>query len=162
MERALYADYFGIDPQRIDMIHWAVAPPEFAASERALIPGDYICAVGSQGRDYGVLVEAMKSLPGTRLVIVATKEAMRGVARLPDNVEVRASIPLRQASNIIGNCKFMVLPLLGEDVPCGHVTAVAADASEQGDRCDRIDLADYMHDGVAVWPQRRIPPRLPR
>ncbi len=149
MERSLYADYFGIDPQRIEMIHWAVRPPEIPAAEPALLPGDYICAVGSQGRDYGVLVEAMKSLSGIRLVIVATKEAMRGVESIPSNVEVRSSIPLREATNIIGNSKFMVLPLLGEHVPCGHVTIVAAmHLSKAIIATASTGIADYVHDGV--------------
>jgi glycosyltransferase involved in cell wall biosynthesis len=138
----------GIDPQRIEMIHWAVGPPEISAASR-VIPSDYICAVGSQGRDYGVLVEAMKSLPGIRLVIVATKEAMRGVESIPSNVEARSSIPLREATNIIANSKFMVLPLLGQHVPCGHVTIVAAmHLSKAIIATASSGIADYVHDGV--------------
>ena len=149
MERSLYADYFGIDPHRIEMIHWAVRPPQMPPGEPALIPGDYICAVGSQGRDYGALVEAIKGLPGIRLVIVATKEAMRGVSNLPSNVEVRASIPLRDATNIVANCRFMVLPLQGEHVPCGHVTLVAAmHLSKAIIATASSGIADYIHDGV--------------
>jgi len=149
MERALYADYFGIDPRRIEMIHWAAQAPEFSTAQPALIPGDYICAVGGQGRDYGVLVEAMKSLPGIRLVIVATEAAMRGVQSIPSNVEVRSNIPPREATNIIGNSKFMVLPLLGQRVPCGHVTIVAAmHLSKAIVATASSGISDYVHDGV--------------
>ncbi len=149
MEQSLYADYFGIEPRRIEMIHWAVRPPEMSAAEPALVLGDYICAVGSQGRDYGVLVEAMKSLPRVKLVIVATAEAMRGIERIPANVEVRSNIPLREATNIIGHSKCMVLPLLGQHVPCGHVTIVAAmHLSKAIVATASSGIADYVHDGV--------------
>ena len=149
MERTLYADFFGIDPQRIEMIHWAVKPPQPADGERPLVADEYICAVGSQGRDYAVLVEAMKALPSIRLVIVATREAMRGIESIPSNVEVRSSIPPHEATNIIANSRFMVLPLCGRDVPCGHVTMVTGmHLSKAIIATASSGIADYIKDGV--------------
>jgi glycosyltransferase involved in cell wall biosynthesis len=148
MERSLYAEYFDIDPQRIDMIHWAVQPPRLAPGEAPLVAGDYICAVGSQARDYRVLVEAMKRLPQVKLVIVATPASMAGLA-LPDNVEVRMQIPLKEATNIVAHSRFTVLPLRGSQVPCGHVTLVnAMHLGKAVIVTDSIGVADYVQDDV--------------
>ncbi len=161
MERTLYADFFGIDPERIEMIHWAVEPPQPAEGEQALIAGDYICAVGSQGRDYALLVEAMKELPTIRLVIVATSEAMRGIDSIPGNVEVRSNIPPREATNIIANSKFMVLPLSGQDVPCGHVTMVTGmHLSKAIIATASSGITDYVNDDVNGRVVEACDPRL--
>jgi glycosyltransferase involved in cell wall biosynthesis len=125
MERSLYADWFRLDIDRIDMIHWAVRPPEMDPSNPPLIDGDYICAIGSQARDYRVLIEAMRVVPHIRLVIVATAESVQGLSA-PPNVEIRLNIPLSQVQNILAFSRFMVLPLAGSQVPCGHVTLVSA------------------------------------
>ena len=50
MERSLYADYFGIDPQRIEMHSLGRQLPGACRRRSLLVPGDYICAVGSQGQ----------------------------------------------------------------------------------------------------------------
>jgi hypothetical protein len=71
MERELYARYFDLDPARIDMIHWAMHAPS-ATQGRRWSRANYICALGSQARDYPTLVAAMRSLPSIRLVIVGT------------------------------------------------------------------------------------------
>ena len=156
LERSLYAEYFGLDPDRIDVIPWAVEPPRVPSDAGPLVAGDYVCAVGSQARDYAVLLQAMKSLPAVRLVIVATPESMAGLS-VPPNVEVRTSIPYRDAINVIAHSRFMILPLRDSRVPCGHVTLVSA-----MHLCKAIvatgsaGIADYVQDGVNA---RLVPPR---
>jgi len=41
-------------------------------------------------------------------------------------VEVRVNLPLDRTMAVLRDSRVMVLPLLGEDIPCGHVTLVAA------------------------------------
>ncbi len=125
MERQLYARHFDLDPTRIDMIHWAARPPTLDAGAAPLILGDYVCALGSQGRDYATLIAAMRILPAIKLVIVATAESLAGLA-IPGNVEVLIGIPLAQAMNVLQHSRFSVVPLRGTEVPCGHVTLVSA------------------------------------
>ena len=125
MERQLYARHFDLDPERIDMIHWAARPPRVDPGTAPRVPGDYACALGSQGRDYATLIAAMRTLPAIRLVIVATSESLGGLA-IPDNVEVLIGIPLAQAMNVLQHSRFSVVPLRGAEVPCGHVTLVSA------------------------------------
>ncbi len=148
VERTLYSSYFDLPIERIDMIHWAVRPPQLLEGEPPLVPGDYVCAVGGQGRDYGVLVEAMRTLPNVRLVIVASRAAMAGLG-IPDNVEVRLDTPVAEATNIIAHCRFMALPLRDAEVPCGHVTMVPAMHLGKAIVATRSSgIADYVQEGV--------------
>jgi len=125
LERKIYADHFDLPLDRFDMLYWGVQPPTVDRNTLPLEHGDYICALGSQGRDYKTLLRAVKSLPRLRLVIVATPESLVDV-EIPANVTVRTNVPLAQAMNILAHCRFMVLPLKGSQVPCGHVTIVSA------------------------------------
>jgi glycosyltransferase involved in cell wall biosynthesis len=147
-EREIYARYFDLPIDRIDMIHWAVRPPAIGVDEPALIAGDYLCAVGGQGRDYGVLVEAMRKLPSLRLVIVSTRAAMAGLD-VPGNVEVRLDTPLAEATNLIAHSRFMALPLRDAEVPCGHVTIVSAmHLGKAIVATGSSGIADYIQEGV--------------
>jgi glycosyltransferase involved in cell wall biosynthesis len=123
-ERSLYADYFRIPIERFQMMHWGVHEPP-AASVDASILGDAICAVGSQARDYATLLKAMRRLPQIHLILVATPASLRGLT-VPPNVTVQLNIPLAEAQSVIRGSRFMVLPLEDAQVPCGHVTMVAA------------------------------------
>lgn len=125
VERKLYADYFDIPIEKIDMLHWAVHAPKVDILEAPIETGRYICALGSQGRDYETLFAAMKKLPHIKLVLVASTDSIRGL-NVPDNVKIHTNIPLSQAHNILAHSALMVLPLRDSQVPCGHVTIVSA------------------------------------
>jgi len=124
-ERTLYAEYFGIPPEKIDRIPWGVEEPPPAGDSPPLMPGEYLCAVGSQARDYATLVDAMRQLPDVRLALVARPENVRGLS-IPDNVTLFVNIPRGDVYNIVRSSRFMVLPLAHSQVPCGHVTLVTA------------------------------------
>ena len=124
-EREFYADWFSIPVERMVFQHWGVRPPDVAGrDDPPLVAGDYVCAIGSQARDYATLVEAVRGGP-TRLVIVASPHSMQGIAPAP-NVEVRTNIPLDDAMNILKHSRAMVLPMNSATARCGHVTAVSA------------------------------------
>lgn len=125
MEREIYSGYFDLPAERFDMLHWGVRAPDVDLKAAPAVAGDYICALGSQGRDYKTLLHAMRRLPQLRLVIVAAPGNLAHLA-IPANVTVKTDIPLAQAMNILAHCRFMVLPLQGSKVPCGHVTIVSA------------------------------------
>ena len=125
LERKLYADYFDIAIEKIDMLHWAVHPPTIDLTALPIEAGAYICALGSQARDYKTLFAAMKTLPHIKLVVVANKESVHGLS-IPANVSVHTHIPLANAQNILAHSQFTVLPLRDSSVPCGHVTIVSA------------------------------------
>jgi len=125
MERRLYADHFDLPVTRFDMLHWGVRPPDIDCNEPPAVQGKYICALGSQGRDYKTLMLAMRRLPRLKLVLVAAPENLRDLA-IPSNVTVLTNIPLAQAMNILAHSRCMVLPLKHNRVPCGHVSIVSA------------------------------------
>jgi hypothetical protein len=124
LETLLYADYFDIPIEKIDMLHWSVHSPSIQTRETPLIHGDYICAIGSQGRDYATLFAAMQKLPNIKLVTVCNPDSIRDLT-IPSNVEIRTNIPLADANHILANSLFMALPLRDSQVPCGHVTLVS-------------------------------------
>lgn len=147
MEKTLYAEYFDLDPDRIDMRHWAIEPPDRSSLASPPIEGRYICAVGSQGRDYATLLEAARRLPRIPLHLVVHPENIRGL-ELPPNVTVHTSIPNALATRIIAHAEIMVLPLLHAQVPCGHVTAVMAMHLERAILAtDSAGLHDYLRQG---------------
>jgi len=124
IERKIYSEYFNISIDSIDMLHWAVHKPIINIDEIPIENGRYICALGSQGRDYKTLFRAIKKHKHIKLVVVASKNSILDL-EIPENVKIYSNIPLTQAQNILANSDFMVLPLRDSKVPCGHVTIVS-------------------------------------
>lgn len=150
LERGIYADHFDLPLERFDMLHWGAQPPCIAPDAPPLERGDYLCAIGSQGRDYKTLLLAMGRLPRLRLVIVAAPENLVDL-EIPANVSVRTNLPFMQAMNILAHSQFMVLPLRGARVPCGHVTMVSAMHSGKAViATDSSGLDDYIVPGITA------------
>ncbi len=125
VERELYAETLGIPIDRIDMIHWGVQRPVADPTSRPPVGGDYLCAVGSSGRHYGELLDAMAALAHRQAVVVTSPGALRGLA-VPPNVTVLTEVTQAQVAEVIHHSRFMVLPLEPSPVPYGHGTAVMA------------------------------------
>jgi glycosyltransferase involved in cell wall biosynthesis len=125
MERALYAEVFGIPEEKIEVVFWGVGEPPVARPEAAIEPGDYISAMGGNARDYPLLMAAMALVPDIPLVAVMRPDNAAGLTA-PPNVRIRVDLPLGEAHNVTKFSRFMVLPLAGSEVPCGHVTMVTA------------------------------------
>lgn len=150
VERELYAEYFDLPVDRFDMLYWDVQPPNVDPSEPPLERGDYICAIGSQARDYATLLRAMRRLPSFRLVIVAAPENLVNI-EIPANVSVHTNIPNGQAMNILAHSRYMVLPLRDTKVPCGHVTLVSAmHLGKAVIATESAGLLDYISPGVTA------------
>ncbi len=148
MERSLYSGYFDIDPARIDVVLWGVGPPQVEPADQPLETGDYICALGGNARDYRTLFAAMARLPEIPLVAVLRPENVAGL-EVPANVRLLHNIPGGAANNILRFSRFMVLPLAGSEVPCGHVTLVAAmHLGKTMVITNSEGVSDYVQDGV--------------
>lgn len=147
-ERDLYSRYFHISTDRIDVIPWGVREPPSVSKNRPLETGEYLCSVGSQGRDYATLLEAMRRIPSIPLVLVAKPENVASL-EIPDNVRLRLQIPLQDVYNVVGHSRFLVLPLAGSEVPCGHVTLVTAMYLGRAIvATDSVGISDYVQPGV--------------
>jgi glycosyltransferase involved in cell wall biosynthesis len=148
IERALYSEYFELEVDRIDLLLWGIQPPVQELTKPARFSdGPYICAIGSQARDYNTLMEAMRRIPYIKLILVATPDSLpQGV--VPANVKVLTNVPLADAMNVLAHSTFMVLPLRDSTVPCGHVTVVSAMHMGKAILAtESAGLSDYLIDG---------------
>jgi glycosyltransferase involved in cell wall biosynthesis len=166
-ERDLYGDYFRIPAGHIDVIPWRIQDPRVQrlrsaddsvakASAPSVGGASHISAVGSQGRDYATLLEAMRRLPHIPLILVASAKNLQGLEP-PPNVEVRQNIPLAEAEAVLRKSRFVVVPLRDGRTACGHVTIIYSMFEERAVvATDSAALAEYVipgRNGILVKPQ---------
>ncbi len=146
-EKGLYSSYFNIPAERIDVVLWGVRKPEVRPVE-PLVRGDYICAIGGNGRDYETLMKAAGMLKDLRLELVARPRNVKGL-KIPENVNVRMNIPFSESMNILYFSRFMVVPLEHGRIPTGHVTLCAAQhLGKTFVITDSEGIKDYVMDGI--------------
>lgn len=124
IEAKQYPAYIGLGSERFAMLPWTAGKPDIDPEAVAIIEGDYLAAIGGEGRDYATLFAAMQKHPQHRLVVVASPKALAGLD-VPDNVTVMSNIPLADAMNIANFASFLVLPLISATIPCGHGSLVS-------------------------------------
>lgn len=124
-EKGLYSSHFDIPEARIRFLPWAMEPPRPGPDNPAAGQGDYLCAIGGEGRDYALLAEGMRTLPGVRMVIVGRPHSVAGIS-FPDNVTVFTNLPLAQTWAIAAGSGGMVIPLKSATTACGHITLIGA------------------------------------
>ncbi|MBX2812508.1 MAG: glycosyltransferase family 4 protein [Myxococcales bacterium] len=117
MECELYADYLGIPQERLSFLPWCINPPKL--NNVVVEPENFILSVGRTGRDYAVLMRAMRRIPHCRAVVVASPQSVEGL-EIPPNVEVKVEIPFEEVEALGRSCRFMVIPLIESEVPFGH------------------------------------------
>jgi glycosyltransferase involved in cell wall biosynthesis len=158
MERRLYHEYFKIPLERFEFLHWGVSPPDVDSPDKPIIEGDYVCAIGRNSRDYATFIEAVKRLPEMQVVMVVQPKNLIGLD-IPPNVRVMTEIPIGQAMNILAFSRFMVLPLDGRDIPCGHMTIVHAMHLGKALAVTRSSgIADYIVEGetALAFPPKNV------
>jgi glycosyltransferase involved in cell wall biosynthesis len=147
MERALYAHTFGLPLERFDVVLWSVNTPKLDRAESPLQSGAYVSAIGGNGRDYRTLLSAASELPHVQFVLVVRPESLRGFD-IPRNVLTYENLPNGLTMNVLFYSQFMVLPLADFNVPCGHVTLVAAmHLGRAIIATDSLGVHDYIRDG---------------
>lgn len=124
VEKHLYSEYFDIDPARIDVLLWAMDTPKIGPHS-PLVEGEYVCAVGGEGRDYPTLFAAIRQLPEIQLVVVARPSNLSGL-KIPPNVKVFTNLPSQSFWNVVKFSKFSVIPLRNEQTNCGHISLVGS------------------------------------
>jgi len=154
-ERRLYSQLFHLPQDRFDVVLWGVKPPEVESPETSFEPGEYVCAIGSQARDYVTLVNAARLLPQIRFVLVVRPYNLPGLD-IPSNVTVHVNLPEDRSMNILMHSRFMALPLRNSQTPCGHRTLVAAmnlgKAYVVSDSASVSDYVDGGNNGLTVPP----------
>jgi hypothetical protein len=124
MEVELYSEHFRIPQDRIQVGLWCMNAPE-VDPVKPLHSLPYACAIGGNARDYQTLLLAAQLTPEIPMVWVVRPENVAGMD-VPSHVKVVCNIPYGEAMNYLQHSQYMVLPLKGAEVPCGHVTIVSA------------------------------------
>jgi glycosyltransferase involved in cell wall biosynthesis len=147
IERETYSKYFGIPLERFDFVHWGVRTPAVSHVRYNSKVVDYVSALGGNARDYRTLIDAARSLPDVCFSLVVRPESLIGL-KVPSNVAVCTDIPVEEAMGILSRSRFMILPLISSEVPCGHVTLVAAmHLGKAFIITDSMGVRDYVRDG---------------
>jgi len=108
--------------------------------------GDHIISAGRTGRDYRILLEAVKDLP-LRLILVADYSNLTGIP-LSKNVEVKYNIPLNELIGLTASARFAVLPLQDLSISVGQSVLLEAMALGKAVIVTRnASTIDYITDG---------------
>jgi glycosyltransferase involved in cell wall biosynthesis len=146
IERSIYSKHFSIPADRFDVRLWAQSSPDVSMSTR-LEAGNYVCAIGGNGRDYKTMIEAAALVPEIPIIAVVRPHSLQGL-NVPANVKVHVNLPYAETMNVLAHSRFMVLPLMSRDVPCGHVTLVCSmQLSKAVVVTSSTGVADYVRDG---------------
>ena len=148
MEVELYSQYFGLRKDRIAVGLWCMNMPEVSPVAPLHAP-PYVSAIGGNARDYETLLLAAKRSPDIPMVWVARPENVAGMT-LPSHVKPVFDVPYGEAMNYLKHSRFMVLPLKGSDVPCGHVTIVSAMLLQKAMiATDSAGISDYVQENIS-------------
>jgi len=146
IEVELYAQQFHIPKSRFSFVHWGIRRPITGSTSTHRL-NRYVSAIGGNARDYGTLIEAARLLPDIPFVIVVRPSSLEGLI-VPANVTVHVNLSLEATMNVLFESCFMVLPLNSSEVPCGHVTIVAAmHLGRTMIVTASAGIADYVKDG---------------
>ncbi|MEQ9460367.1 MAG: glycosyltransferase [Phycisphaeraceae bacterium] len=124
-EAGLYSDLLALPVERFHPIRWGVQSPEVVDGSWQIPERPYVVAVGGNARDYPLLANVCRLCTDIDFVWVVRPENLNGID-VPNNVSVRANIPLDEVHALVAGSRFMVLPLLAGVISCGHVTLVMA------------------------------------
>jgi hypothetical protein len=124
-ELDLYPTYFDMDPALFRFLPWAMEPPQPGPDNPTGLTGPYLCAIGGEGRDYGLLAQVMRDLPQITMVVIARPYSIAGID-FPNNVQVFTNLPLAQTWRVAQESQGLVIPLVNSDTACGHITIVGA------------------------------------
>jgi len=124
-ERDRYATAFGLDKDQLIFVPLQRGDLARIEVDGLEIPGqEYAIAMGSAGRDYKTLVEAMSSLD-FNLLLIAKDSSVQGID-LPENVDLRSGLTLEECLVLAKNAEFMVVPIGELENASGQVTVVSA------------------------------------
>ena len=150
MERALYADLFGLPEDAFRFLPWTMEAPRPGPENplpAAQVARGYLCAVGGEGRDYALLAQAMRARPDLHMAVVGRPYSLAGID-FPANVTTFTNLALEKTWALAAGSRGMVIPLKTDTTPCGHVTLIGSQllglplviSASQG-------VADYVEDG---------------
>lgn len=121
-EAEMYASAFGIDRTRFRPVVWTQDVPVLA-SDITLPKRPYAIAIGGEGRDFTTLVATARALPEIDFLVIARPNP--ALLDAPSNMTVRYNVPLAQCWALASGAEMLLVPLLGPETCCGHITIVS-------------------------------------
>jgi glycosyltransferase involved in cell wall biosynthesis len=125
-----------------DVIHYDRADP--GAEE------DYIFAGGSSHRDWDVLQEAARALPGLKFVVAASsRDRGKFSSGQPPNLTVAYDLPTARFYEMLAKARVVIVPLRRQDVAAGHLVILHAFCYGKAVIATRtVGTTEYIEDGV--------------
>ena len=124
-EQALYARHFDLDPARLVSVLWTQATPLVAPGPVPVSTRPYVCAVGGEGRDFAMLLDALRLTPQIEAVLICRPESLAGLS-VPTNARVMTNVPYAECWRIAQDSLGVLVSLRDAETCCGHVTLVSA------------------------------------
>ena len=121
-----YSEHFDLAPGLLQPVIWTQEMPAVQSDPALPLGRSYVCALGGEGRDFDLLIEAARRLgPTMPMVVIARPHSLQGVA-LPDHVQLLTNIPAERAWRIAVDSLGVLIPLKSPETCCGHITLVSA------------------------------------
>jgi hypothetical protein len=125
-EETLYPRYFGLDAKKFRSVLWTQERPSFDATFNPFGDKTYVCAIGGEGRDIGIILKTAERFRSSLRFVVITRPHMIPKTSLPVNVDILSNVPLDKTWAIANNSAGVLVPLMSDDKCCGHITIVSA------------------------------------
>lgn len=123
-EATLYTEAFGLDPARFKPVSWTQRKPLVATGTIPQFATPYVAAIGGEARDFETLIATALRLPAIHFVVIARPTAT--LANPPANVTILFNLPGPVCWQIASGADAVLVPLIGPETCCGHVTLVSA------------------------------------
>lgn len=121
-EVAAYSEWLDLPADRFEFVPLQRPATHFTSADELTSP--YLIAMGSAGRDYGLLFRVVESL-GLRTIVVAGRHAFEGL-RIPENVEILSGLSIEQCHHLLSKARFSVTPIANTRTASGQVTLLDA------------------------------------
>lgn len=125
-EKLVYSEYFRIDPSRLVPVIWTQEPPPVLDEHRLAHSGPYFCAIGGEGRDIELIIEAAKRVSLNVRFVIITRPHLMPTIEVPENVSFLTNTPLAITWSIAKQSVAVLVPLKSAETCCGHITIVSA------------------------------------
>ena len=146
------SEWLGLPKERFDFVPLQRPVAKLAISEDLDSP--FILSMGSAGRDYALLFQALEDLP-YRTIVVAGKHALEGL-KVPANVEIRRGLSLDECHALLQRARFSVTPIANTRTASGQVTLIDAmnyAKAQVVTRCPgSVDYVDHRKQALLIEP----------
>lgn len=125
-EKEIYPDLFDLDPARFHSVVWTQPAPPYDPGTKFKIAQPFVCAIGGEGRDIDLVIEAARNAPKSLGFVLITRPHLIKDKDIPENVTTLVNLPLKDTWTIAFQSLGVLIPLITSNTCCGHITIVSA------------------------------------